>query len=431
MSTLVNRRTLLGSAVALPLLSACGAGSAGAGAVRFEGWDYESQLVQQNLDRFTAANADIKVAYTPITSAQYVRKIVAEFTGNNGPDVLYSYDDSMVSWVQAGYLQPLDGLPGVDEVYSGIYESNAKAMTFQGKRYGLPYYTDCHGLTYNAALLDKAGIKTPPKSLDELEQQALKVKNAGVLEYPIGLAAQLADTWSSWVWTLVYGSDAALFSDDFKPTMDKARPIFDWIHKAATVSKVIDPASLQLTPVPLDNAMMAGQYAFTIGPRYALRTYNDPAKSKQAGALKLAAVPSLDGTARGTVSSTRMYCLAAKTAVKDKAVKLLNFLGGYGSDGKPSTARFWFDQRGLGFPFRQLADDPDIRTTLAKFTDPETYTKLSAVAKPRNLLGAPWYGEYESAQQKTVQQLLTNQTDASAAVSSLSETAISLAKKYS
>nr|WP_042193218.1 extracellular solute-binding protein [Kibdelosporangium sp. MJ126-NF4]CEL20639.1 extracellular solute-binding protein, family 1 [Kibdelosporangium sp. MJ126-NF4]CTQ89551.1 extracellular solute-binding protein, family 1 [Kibdelosporangium sp. MJ126-NF4] len=431
MNNLVTRRTLLGSAMALPLLSACGAGARGTGAVRFEGWDYESQLVQQNLDRFSAANTDIKVAYTPITSAQYVRKIVAEFTGNNGPDVLYSYDDSMASWVQAGYLQPIDGLPGVDEVYRGIYEANAQAMTFQGKRYGLPYYTDSHALIYNSALLEKAGITTPPKSLDELEQQALKVKNAGVLQYPIGFGAQLSDTWASWVWTLLHGSGEYMFTDDFKPSMAGARGIFDWIHKAATVSKVIDPASLQLTPVPLDNAMMASQYAFTLGPRYALRMYNDPAKSKQAGMLKLAPVPSLDGTMKGTVSSTRMYCLSAKTEVKDQAVKLLNFLGGYGTDGTPSTARFWFDQRGLGFPFKALADDPAVKTALAKFADPEIYNALSTVAKPRNVLGAPWYSEYETAQQKTVQQLLTNQTDATAATASLSETALTLAKKYS
>ena len=93
--------------------------SAGSGAVKFSGWDYESALVQQNVDRFTQLNPDVPVEYTPITSAQYVQKTVAEFTGGGGPDALYVYDDSLAGWVAAEYLQPLDGLPGVDEVYGG------------------------------------------------------------------------------------------------------------------------------------------------------------------------------------------------------------------------------------------------------------------------------------------------------------------------
>jgi multiple sugar transport system substrate-binding protein len=126
-----------------------------------------------------------------------------------------------------------------------------------------------------------------------------------------------------------------------------------------------------------------------------------------------------------------MYCLAAKAADKDKAVKLLNFLGGYGSDGTASTARFWFAQRGLGFAFKDMANDPDVQTELAKFADPAVYAGLADTAKARNALAAPWYSEFESALQKVTQQLLTNQSTGSAAVASLTETATSLAKKYS
>ncbi|WP_163572727.1 ABC transporter substrate-binding protein [Fodinicola feengrottensis] len=243
--------------------------------MKFSGWDYESALVQQNVARFQQLNKDIKVAYTPITSAQYVQKTVAEFTGGGGPDALYVYDDSLAGWVGADYLQPIDGLAGVDEVYSGIYPSNAQAMTVGGKRYGLPYYTDSQCLIYNESILKKAGISAPPKSLDELEQQSLKIKNAGILQYPIGVTGQLQDTWWAWVWGLIFASGGDLFDANGEPTMDgkdaTAKNVFAWLHKAATVSKVIDPAVLQLLPVPLDNAMKTERYAFTVGARYALR----------------------------------------------------------------------------------------------------------------------------------------------------------------
>ncbi len=441
----LNRRQVLklaGLGIALPtassLLSACsndksGAGS-GDGSVKFEGWDYEAALVQKNLDRFTQLN-NIKINYTPITSAQYVQKVVAEFTGGGGPDALYVYDDSLAGWVEGDYLQPLDGLPGVDEVYDAIYPGNAKAMTYQGKRYGLPYYTDSNSLTYNSGILAKAGILKPPASLEELEAQALKIKNAGLLQYPIGVPAQLSDTWWSWVWALVFASGGNMFDDQQAPIMNTTdtvvKDVFAWLQQAANKSKVIDPACLQLLPVPIDNAMKAERYAYTIGARYANRDYNDPTKSKAAGKIKMALVPSLDGQVHGTVSNTRLYGLAKDTEVKDNAFKLLTYLGGLDADKKPYTAQYWFLQRGLGFAYKSMATDPEIVASLKKFADPAVYAHLAEIAKPRNILGVPWYTEFETEMHKVVQGVLSNQTQPSAAVASLAQTAETLKKKYS
>ncbi|TCC23433.1 extracellular solute-binding protein [Kribbella speibonae] len=421
------------------LLSACSndsssGGGSGDGSVKFEGWDYEAALVQQNLDRFTKTS-NVKVNYTPITSAQYVQKVVAEFTGGGGPDALYVYDDSLAAWVEGDYLQPLDGMAGVDEVYDAIYPGNAQAMTYDGKRYGLPYYTDATCLTYNAGILAQAGISKPPASLEELEAQALKIKSAGLLEYPIGLPAQLSDTWWSWVWALLFGSGGNMFDDQQNPIMNTSdtvtKDVFAWLQQAATKSKVIDPASLQLLPVPVDNAMKANRYAYTIGARYASRDYNDPAKSKAAGKIRMGLVPSLDGKEHGTVSNTRMYGLAKDTEVKDNAFKLLTYLGGYDSDKQPYTAKFWFLQRGLGFAYKAMVNDPTITAALKKFADPKVYTHLAEIAKPRNVLGVPWYTEFETEMHKVVQGVLSNQTQPSAAVASLAQSAETLKKKYS
>jgi len=440
----LNRRQILkyaGLGLALPaaspLLAACSndkSGSSGDGSVKFEGWDYEAALVQQNLDNFTKTSG-FKVDYTPITSAQYIQKVVAEFTGGGGADALYVYDDSLAAWVEGDYLQPLDGMPGVDEVYAAIYPGNAEAMTYQGKRYGLPYYTDSNCLIYNSEILAKAGLTKPPASLEELEAQAVKIKNAGLLQYPIGLPAQLSDTWWAWVWALVFGSGGNLFDDQQAPIMNTSdtvvKDVLTWLQDAANKSKVLDPASLQLLPVPIDNAMKAGRYAYTIGARYALRDYNDPAKSKTAGKMKMALMPSQDGKEHGTVSNTRLYGLAKDTEVQDNAFKLLTYLGGLGEDKKPYTAKFWFQQRGLGFAYQSMAKDPEVTATLKKFADPVIYAHLAEIAKPRNVLGVAWYTEFETEMHKVVQGVLSNQTQPSAAVASLAQTAETLKKKYS
>ncbi len=425
----MDRRSFLVATASLPLLAGC-AGRGGDGTVRFEGWDYEAQLVQRNIDRFTRLNPDVPVSYTPITSAQFIQKITAEFLGGGGPDVLYMYDDSLAGSVDAEYLQPLDDIPGIDAIYDAIYPSNATAMTYQEKRWGLPYYTDMQSLVYNADILAKAGISAPPASLDELEQQALRIKRAGLLEYPLGVPAQLADTAAMWLWALVFANGNDLFDHDLQPHMGPLTGVFEWVQRVSRQSKVLDPACVQLLPVPMDNAVMAGRYAFVLAPRYALRTYNDPAKSKTAGKIKMAQVPSLDGHSQGTVSSTRMYCLNGSTRVPDKAVRLLKYLGGFDSTGLPYTAKYWFTQRGLGFPFRSLATDPDVRTVLGKFADPTVYAQLAQVARARIGTAAPWYPQFEQAMQQATQQVLIGSATPAAATASLDASARSLARSF-
>lgn len=425
--------TAFGAAV--PFLSACGGGeSGGTGGVDFQGWDYESEMVKQNIQHFTKNQPKIDVNYKPITSAQYVQKVVAEYTARTGPDALYVYDDSLAGWVNAGYLQSLEGMPGLDKAYNAMYPSNAQTMTYQGKRYGLPYYTDTQALVYNAEILDKAGISKPPRTLDELEQQAVKIQNAGILKHPIGLAAQLSDTWWGWYWGLFFASGAKMFDDKLNPIMDSSDPVprqvLEWIQHATQKTKVLDPASIQLLPIPQDKAYMAGQYAFTLTARYSNRKYNDPSQSKVANKSKMALIPTLDGKTEGTVSWTRMYSLAKETDVKKDAYKLIYYLGAFDSKGDPYTAKFWFRKEGLGFAYKDLIKDPEVRSILKDFADPATYERLAEIAQPRRLINASWYTQFETDTQKLIQKVMTGHMSPSAAVRSMADNATKLKKQH-
>lgn len=437
----IDRRRLLklgglavGSVALGPTLAACSDnGSGGSGALSFQGWDYEPQAVQKNLRSFTDQTG-VKVDFTSITGSQYVQKSIAQFTAGTEPDALYVYDDSMAGWADAGYLQPIDGLPGVDQVYDAIYPGNAAAMTHNGKRYCLPYYTDCAALMYNAELLKKGGFNAPPRTLEELTDQAVKLREKGILKYSIGFAAQLSDSYWGWFWALLYASGGKMFDDQLQPVMDSTDPvprgIFAWLDDGVRVSKIIDPASVQMGPTPVDEALSSGQYAFTFATRYGARVYNDPAKSKIAGKMKIALVPSLDGPSQGTVSTTRMYGLSAKTDAKDDAIKLLTYLGGFDDKGVPVTAKSWFLNYGLGFAFKKLATDQQVVAEIKRWGDPVVYGQLSELAKARNVVAKAWYSEFETELQKALQRTLTSQIDPDTAVKTLGAKARELAKKY-
>ncbi|OYN98195.1 hypothetical protein CGZ95_13435 [Enemella evansiae] len=429
----MRRRTFLALAGGTAAATLSGCAASDSGALRFEGWDFEPQLVEQNLARFMQRNPQIRVEYTPITSAQFIQKITAEFMGGSGPDAMYMYDDYLASAVEAEWLQPIDGLPGVDRIYEAIYPVNAQAMSYAGRRWGVPYYTDSTCLTYNRRMLDQAGIKAPPRSLEELEAQCLTIRDRTGMRSPVGISAQLQDTAWSWWWSLVYANEADIFTPELAPAV--AAPssplpgILEWLQQASR-NEVVDPAAVQTGAIPLDNAMMAGQYAFMFGARYSLRKYNDPKKSKEAGNLAAALIPGLNPDTRGTAGSTRMYVIKADTELRDQAMTLLNYLGGFGDEDYPYTAKFWFDQQGLGYPFRELAGDPQIQADLAKWIDPVVYAELADVARPRSITAVPWYAEFEAALQRRTQEVLIGQLSPADACRQLDETAQTLVQRY-
>lgn len=441
---MVSRREVLRLAGAagiglgvLPAFSAkaLAATTSGRKTINFQGWDYEPQLVQQNIKTFEQDNPTLKVDYTAVVSADYTEKLTAEFTGKTEPDALYVYDDSLAGWVDAGYLQPLDGLPGLDKVYGMLYHQNAVAMTYQGKRYGLPYYTDNDALVYNADVLQQVGISTPPTTWDELEQQAVKIKQAGILEYPIGFTAQLQNTYWSWWWAVLFGSQVKMFDKNFDPVFQKSgemRDLLTWLERAMNTTKILDPASLTMVSAPFAQAVQAGQYAFDVDSRYSMWTYNDPTRSpKIAGKMRIAPIPSLDGKTKGTVLTTRMYCLSSGTKIKKAAYDLIYYLGGLNKAGQPQTAEFWFKNEGLGFAFPELAKQSWAQAEIAKYAQPvSVYNQLSEVAYPRSIVAAPWYDQWEAQNQKTIQAVLTKSTSPAAAVKSMAQNAQTLKKQY-
>jgi multiple sugar transport system substrate-binding protein len=436
MSSIGRRRLLqLGGLAALaPALGSCGDPAADPDrALAFQGWDFEPQAVQDNLSRFTGQSG-VKVDFTSITGSQYVQKSIAEFTAGSQADALYVYDDSMAGWVDAGYLQPIDGLPGVDKVYDAIFPGNAEAMTHNGKRYCLPYYSDCAALLYNAELLKKGGFDAPPKTLEELTHQAVQLRERGVLKYSLGFSAQLSDSFWGWIWSLLYASGGKMFDDDLQPVMATTDPVprelFTWLDHAVRVAKIIDPASLQMGPVPVDEALSAGQYAYTFAARYGARAYNEPGKSKIAGKMKMAVVPGVSGPGQGLVLTTRMYGISAGTKRRDDAIKLLTYLGGFDESGTPYTAKFWFLKYGLGFAFKDLGKDPEVVAEIKRWGDPGVYRELSETAKARNVVAKVWYSEFETELQKAVQRILAGQGDPDGAVKALDAKARELMTKY-
>jgi ABC-type glycerol-3-phosphate transport system substrate-binding protein len=97
------------------------------------------------------------------------------------PDVIESVLEGMIAYQRAGLLAPVDDLfdkwPDKDQ----FIPSTIKALTINGKLYGVPYNTNVRVLLYRKDLFQKYAL-TPPKTWDEMLQDGATIssKESGV-----------------------------------------------------------------------------------------------------------------------------------------------------------------------------------------------------------------------------------------------------------
>jgi len=96
-----------------------------------------------------------------------------------GPDVWCWPHDRMGEWAKSGLIVPISPSK---KLRDEVDESAWKAFSYQGKTWGYPISVEAIGLIYNKAL-----VKTPPKSFDEVikldEELSAKGKKAILWDY--------------------------------------------------------------------------------------------------------------------------------------------------------------------------------------------------------------------------------------------------------
>ncbi|MEU3826850.1 extracellular solute-binding protein [Streptomyces sp. SID486] len=189
------RRGIAASALVASLAltaTACGGSDSDSGKsdgpVTITWWDTsnatnEAPTYKALVQRFEAANKDIKVKYVDVPFDQAQNKFDTAAGAKGAPDVLRSEVGWTPAFAKKGFFLPLDGTEALAD--QAAFEPNLiKQAQYEGKTYGVPLVTDTLALVYNKALFKKAGITEAPKTWDELRADAAKVKaKAGVDGY--------------------------------------------------------------------------------------------------------------------------------------------------------------------------------------------------------------------------------------------------------
>ena len=371
-----------------------------AGNLNFVVWSYEVETIQDNIKQFEQANPGITINLADHSWFDYHDILATKFTGGNAPDVAYSSDHWLQEWVAAGWLEPIDERCPELAQYKGEWAPYAaEGMTLDGKLYGVPYYADLVIFIYNEKMVQQAGFSGPPQSLDELQQQAVAMKQKGIAEYPLNIPMKKDDPWAiEFLYSLVYGDGGSLFDEENNPVFNQsgsdAERVLQWLADARNTWKISAPASLEMAEPDVVKAMGAGRHAFTVLAKYNLAELN-AGQHAQKGNFRMALMP---GKEHSTVGFVRFYSLG-KGAVDqgDAAVKagckFMNYFGGKTS-GQYQVMKRWALERGLGFANLPLYEDPEVAKAINAWGDVELEREQAELARVKEGL-TPWWGAWD------------------------------------
>ncbi len=107
--------------------------------------------------------------------------LIAAIKGGNAPDVAIGFTPSYAGqYCSSGLWEDLTPFMQKDHMSVSDFAPATLSYTkVSGKQCALPSLTDAYGLYYNTAMFKKAGISSPPQTMDELAADAKKltVKN--------------------------------------------------------------------------------------------------------------------------------------------------------------------------------------------------------------------------------------------------------------
>jgi multiple sugar transport system substrate-binding protein len=174
-------------------VAGCGGGSQSGGNELIFSWgEDDTGTLPGLIEQFNNQHkGEIRVSHRvmPSDTGQYFDQLRTEFQAGGGEiDVIGGDVIWPAQFAANGYILDLsDRFTDADAFLPGPIQSN----TYDGKIWGVPWYTDAGLLYYRQDLLEQAGLSGAPATWEELKQMALETKQAAGVQ--LGFAFQGAE----------------------------------------------------------------------------------------------------------------------------------------------------------------------------------------------------------------------------------------------
>ena len=144
---------------------------------------------------FDDANDDIVVEYRAIPFDEIVNETLRAFATGNAPDIVSFDNPDFALFSSRGAMLDITERAANSEIISKAkyFAGPLNSVSWDGKLYGLPKYTDTIGLFYNKDLFAKAGITAPPTTWAAVAEDAAKLTDPANNVYGITFSARAGE----------------------------------------------------------------------------------------------------------------------------------------------------------------------------------------------------------------------------------------------
>ena len=126
---------------------------------------------------FDEANEDIVVEYRAIPFDDLVNETLRAFATGNAPDIVSFDNPDFALFSSRGAMLDITDRVAASEVIKpeNYFEGPLNSVSWDGRLFGIPKYTDTIGVFYNKDMFAKAGITEPPQTWAEFTEYAEKL----------------------------------------------------------------------------------------------------------------------------------------------------------------------------------------------------------------------------------------------------------------
>ena len=347
----------------------------------------EAAAIDTVVKDFQATHPNIKVT---VKSGQDDSKVTQAIGAGNGPDIGLSYSTDIVGkFCSSGAWVDLTPYIKRDSVDLNQLNATTRSYTeFGGKRCAMPFLADAYGVFYNKDMFAKAGVAGPPKTLDELTEDAKKLtvknpdgslKTVGFLplfDFYENAAAHLAPAVGA-KWLTADGKSAIAADPNWKTLLLWQKNLVDW-YGYNNLQKFRAGLGDEFSA---DNAFQKGQVAINIDAEYRLAFLKDQAPKLKYGVAPLPTTnPStygggyvtgnIMGISKNAKNPEAAWELIKYLTTDDAAITKLSGL----LKNVPTTTKSLADP--------SIAADPDFKTFVDIFANPNSSTTPPSASGP-------------------------------------------------
>jgi multiple sugar transport system substrate-binding protein len=384
--------------------------------------------IDQIAREFEAKNPDITVIMEYL-GYDYIHDKITTGMAAKPP----AYDAAMldVIWpdefIKAGYLLDVTSRITAD-MKTNMFPASFNGVTRNGKVYGMPWLMDVKYFMYNKDILQKAGISAPPKTWEELVDQAKIIKQKGLAEFPVIWSWNQKEGVVCDFTVLLFGNGGAFLDANGKPAFNNAKgvEVLTWM-KQTLDDKLSNPSSISSDEAAVETDFLAGKSAFAVNWLFQYSDSNDSTKSQIVGQAAFAPMPvfaagAAAGVKGSSVDGSSAFAIMKTTPYPDQTWKFLTYLASNEVQTKYSAEMLpvWQNDFQGDALKALLAASPTNPVTVPAFQGQFPY----ANERPT----VPYYNEASAALQLAIQEALTGGKSPQQALDEAADKWVALAK---